>query len=256
MTLGDKLTKLRKENNYTQEQLAGLLGVSRQAVSKWESDIAYPETEKLLRLGALYNCSMDYLLKESEETISPDLNSKAVNFRLNTLHLERKSKRTFHGLPLWHVNLGFGRTAKGILAIGFLAKGIVSAGLFSVGVFSFGVVTAGLLALGAFAAGLLSVGSIAIGIIALGSISIGIVSIGALSIGSFSAGAMAIGKYIAIGDHASAAIALGDTKATGSLFQKTGSLTPEEIHTVKELLTINVPFYLVWAKNLIQLFIN
>ena len=53
MTLGDKLTKLRKENNYTQEQLAELLGVSRQAISKWESDTAYPETEKLLRLGEL-----------------------------------------------------------------------------------------------------------------------------------------------------------------------------------------------------------
>ena len=45
MTLGNKLAKLRKENNYTQEQLAELLGVSRQAISKWESDAAYPETE-------------------------------------------------------------------------------------------------------------------------------------------------------------------------------------------------------------------
>ena len=48
MTLGDKLSKLRKENNYTQEQLADVLGVSRQAISKWESNITYPETEKLL----------------------------------------------------------------------------------------------------------------------------------------------------------------------------------------------------------------
>lgn len=64
MTLGEKLSKLRKENNYTQEQLADLLGVSRQSVSKWESDIAYPETEKLIELGKLFDCSMDYLLKE------------------------------------------------------------------------------------------------------------------------------------------------------------------------------------------------
>ena len=62
MTLGEKLAKLRRDNNYTQEQLAQILGVSRQAVSKWESDAAYPETEKLIRLGKLYHCSMDYLL--------------------------------------------------------------------------------------------------------------------------------------------------------------------------------------------------
>ena len=42
MTLGDKLAKLRKENNYTQEQLAEILEVSRQTISKWESDTTYP----------------------------------------------------------------------------------------------------------------------------------------------------------------------------------------------------------------------
>lgn len=67
MTLGEKLARLRREKNYTQEQLAELLGVSRQSVSKWESDVSYPETEKLLRLGELYGCSMDYLLKNHEE---------------------------------------------------------------------------------------------------------------------------------------------------------------------------------------------
>ncbi len=64
MTLGEKVAKQRKELNYTQEQLADILGVSRQSISKWESDIAYPETDKLIELGKLFNCSMDYLLKE------------------------------------------------------------------------------------------------------------------------------------------------------------------------------------------------
>lgn len=64
MTLGEKIVKQRKELNYTQEQLADILGVSRQSISKWESDIAYPETEKLIELGKLFDCSMDYLLKE------------------------------------------------------------------------------------------------------------------------------------------------------------------------------------------------
>ena len=56
MTLGDKLSKLRKENNYTQEQLADILGASRQAISKWENDISYPETDKLIRMSELF-CS-------------------------------------------------------------------------------------------------------------------------------------------------------------------------------------------------------
>lgn len=61
MALGEKIAKQRKELNYTQEQLADILGVSRQSISKWESDIAYPETDKLIKL---FDCSMDYLLKE------------------------------------------------------------------------------------------------------------------------------------------------------------------------------------------------
>ena len=64
MTLGEKIARQRKELNYTQEQLADILGVSRQSISKGESDIAYPETDKLIELGKLFDCSMDYLLKE------------------------------------------------------------------------------------------------------------------------------------------------------------------------------------------------
>ena len=55
MTFGEKLSKARKENNYTQEQLADILGVSRQSISKWESDVTYPETDKLIRLSELFH---------------------------------------------------------------------------------------------------------------------------------------------------------------------------------------------------------
>ena len=64
MTLGEKIAKQRKELNYTQEELAYVLNVSRQSISKWESDIAYPETDKLIEMGKIFDCSMDYLLKE------------------------------------------------------------------------------------------------------------------------------------------------------------------------------------------------
>ena len=69
MSIGDKLSRLRKESNYTQEQLADILGVSRQAISKWESDVAYPEMDKLIRLSTLYHCSLDYLVKDEVDTV-------------------------------------------------------------------------------------------------------------------------------------------------------------------------------------------
>ena len=256
MTLGDKLSKLRKENNYTQEQLAVILGVSRQAISKWESNIAYPETEKLLKLGELYECSMDYLLKDENSESASTPKSKVITLNFANPNFERVSKKNFHGLPLWHINIGYGRTAKGIISIGFAAKGFISIGLFSVGIISFGVVAVGILALSVLAIGLLSVGAFSCGVIAFGAISIGIVSIGATAIGHFSIGALAVGKYFAMGDKAIAQIALGDTKATGSIYQKLGEFTVQDIDNVKELLDVNVPSYLSWAKELIKLFIQ
>ena len=90
MTLGEKLTQLRKENNWTQEQLAELLGVSRQAVSRWESDLAYPETEKLIRLSDLYHCSLDYLLREQAEPLPPATPEPQAHCRTVSLEEARR----------------------------------------------------------------------------------------------------------------------------------------------------------------------
>ena len=68
MTFGEKLQKLRKDAGMSQEELAARLEVSRQAVSKWERDSGYPETEKIVRMGRLFHVTMDYLLNEE----SPD----------------------------------------------------------------------------------------------------------------------------------------------------------------------------------------
>ena len=254
MTLGEKLSKLRRENNYTQEQLAGILGVSRQSISKWESDSAYPETEKLLRLGEIYNCSMDYLLKDKETADVPVSKTVTLNLIKMTSY-ERKSKKSICGLPLWHINIGYGRKAKGIIAVGFSAKGVISFGLFSLGILSFGVLGIGIFALGSIALGLLAVGAVSFGVIALGAVSVAVVSVGALAVGDFSVGAMAIGKYFAYGDNARALIAIGDTRAAGSLFQKAGELTASDIANIKGLLDENVPVFLLWAKELIKGFL-
>ena len=67
MTTGEKLAILRKKKNLTQEQMAEMLGVSRQSVSRWEMDVAFPETEKLVKLGRLLECSIDYLLNAEQQ---------------------------------------------------------------------------------------------------------------------------------------------------------------------------------------------
>ena len=64
MKLSEKIIELRKANGLTQEELASICNVSRQSISKWEADIALPETEKLLILGETFQVSMDILLKD------------------------------------------------------------------------------------------------------------------------------------------------------------------------------------------------
>lgn len=73
MTFGEKIQKLRKESGLSQEELADQLNVSRQAVSKWERDSGYPETEKIVRMSKLFHVSLDYLLGE-EDTQKPENN--------------------------------------------------------------------------------------------------------------------------------------------------------------------------------------
>lgn len=65
MTFAEKLYYLRTENNYSQETLAGLLNVSRQAISKWELGTTLPETDKLIAIGELFGVSIDSLLVDS-----------------------------------------------------------------------------------------------------------------------------------------------------------------------------------------------
>lgn len=67
MTTGEKLASLRKRKGITQDRLAEILNVSRQSVSRWELNAAFPETEKLIRLSRLLECSIDFLLNDELE---------------------------------------------------------------------------------------------------------------------------------------------------------------------------------------------
>lgn len=64
MTFCKKLFKLRKEKGLSQEDLAEQLNTTRQTVSKWETGYGFPQTEKILRIGNIFEMSMDYLLKD------------------------------------------------------------------------------------------------------------------------------------------------------------------------------------------------
>ena len=61
MTIGHRITELRKERHLSQGQLAQLLDVTRQAVSKWENDLTAPDTLKLIQLADVLNTDVEYL---------------------------------------------------------------------------------------------------------------------------------------------------------------------------------------------------
>lgn len=67
MELKDKLQLLRKQNGYSQEQLADKLGIARQTLSKWENGQAVPELGNLISLSNLYGITIDRIVKEDDE---------------------------------------------------------------------------------------------------------------------------------------------------------------------------------------------
>ena len=76
MSLSENLQNLRKIKNMSQEELAEKLNVSRQAVSKWESGNGFPETEKIINICEIFDCSMDELVKgKITEDVKKDKNN-------------------------------------------------------------------------------------------------------------------------------------------------------------------------------------
>ena len=72
MTFKEKLIVLRKNKGLTQDDFAKAVGVSRQAVYKWENGTSYPEVPKLLEIKALYGISLDDLFDDSFEVAVPE----------------------------------------------------------------------------------------------------------------------------------------------------------------------------------------
>ena len=96
MILSEKIMQLRKQNGWSQEELAEKLNVSRQSVSKWESATSIPDLGKIIKLSELFGVSTDYLLKdEIEEVIAVETGEEIFegnSERVRSLSLEEANQ--------------------------------------------------------------------------------------------------------------------------------------------------------------------
>ena len=88
MILADKIIDLRKKNGWSQEELAEKLGVSRQAVSKWEGAQSVPDMARVLQMSELFGVSTDYLLKDNLEKTEPAEDAPAESLPIRTVGME------------------------------------------------------------------------------------------------------------------------------------------------------------------------
>ena len=107
MSFGENLQFYRKRKDITQEQLAEQLDVSRQTVSKWESDSSYPEMEKILQLCDLFECPMDILIRgDAQESLREDTADYDA-------HMDRHSKEMTGGIAIIMAGVTFAAAVEG-----------------------------------------------------------------------------------------------------------------------------------------------
>ncbi len=93
MTIGEKILTLRKGRGLSQEQLADVLGVSRQAVSKWEAEQSMPDIDKIVAVADFFGVTTDYLLyKDAEITDTDSSNASEIENSEKTEYDNKKLK--------------------------------------------------------------------------------------------------------------------------------------------------------------------
>lgn len=275
MTTGEKIAEGRRKLGLTQEELAERCGVTRQSVSRWESDGAYPETEKLICLAELFGVSMDYLLGVSErekgeagETEKSDgaREEKGAQeedrgrdhfgrMQMSFSFPEYVSEKQVWGMPLLCISkhakgfFAIGITAKGVFSMGILSRGVVSFGLLSLGVLAWGMLALGILSFGGISVGLVAFGGVALGVVSFGGLSVGVYSVGGCAIGLFSCGGYANGYYLAYGGYARGMVAVSSSRAMGSVYAYVGE-HPERVMEEIVAAANVVPAWLNPFKNL------
>ena len=115
MTFGEKLTRLRKREGLSQEALAERLGVSRQAVSRWEQSAALPDAAKLLPCAKLFSVNVEWLLDDARGWEDQAQSAEPA---------QETETRAAHENRLWYIA---GGVVTGAGALGLVAMGIFSA---------------------------------------------------------------------------------------------------------------------------------
>lgn len=108
--LSTNLKKIRKDNNLSQEELAEILGVSRQSVSKWESGLAYPEMEKIIQICKRFDININDLLQNDISEVKGEESSKN---KVNSI-IESCLKFITNSINMF-INMSFGSKLKCII---------------------------------------------------------------------------------------------------------------------------------------------
>lgn len=131
MDFPERLRMLRKEKELSQEKLAEKLGISRQAISKWESGQSYPDINNLVSLSYLYEISLDELLKGN----SVVENDKYRNNNKSEENNKCDEEDEYVEEP-WEINIILGMGIAG-MAIGFITNSTIGS---FVSFFGFGII--------------------------------------------------------------------------------------------------------------------
>ena len=106
MIIGAKIAACRKRVGMSQEKLANELNISRQAVSRWETGEAVPDTEKVIQLSRIFHVTTDYLLldiDEAPQSAAPAENNRETEQRAAEKRMKRQSMRMHLGWFLHHL---------------------------------------------------------------------------------------------------------------------------------------------------------
>ena len=252
MDFRERLFDLRRQAGLSQEELANLVGVTRQAVQKWEAGASRPDRDNLVSLSEYFNVSLDYLVMGKEPTPPP---APTV---VNNYYpwYEYKSKRTLFGLPLVHINSGPGlRVAKGIIAVGNISIGVFSVGGLALGLFSFGGLGLGLLlVLAGVGVGAVAWGGVAVGVLANGGFALGWFAIGGIARGVYSAGGIVSASKIAVGGVASAPLAFGsEVQGAQTWHIPPGRLPADQLAAACAVIEANAPR---WVADILEFFVR
>lgn len=107
MNVGNKIIALRTEHKMSQSELAELLDVSRQTVSKWECNICDPEIGRIKQMASIFNVTTDYLLDNNIDNEVLNVKPKTNKIKNSLLKFKNLSVKTKIAIAAWIISIGF-----------------------------------------------------------------------------------------------------------------------------------------------------